>query len=270
MDSLKSKLWFVLAKINDPSTETWHALVDKGCSKTCIREETWLQMPRRPDENFIRHQGVITGVAGDTQATIEGSAMVTLFMMDVNRCLVELKTLIVRNLLGPLYLGQDVFENIQVYSHLDSGGIGFRSPTRNHYISFPVLVDIPVPSKKNLRCMRTTPPSPIKLKLKETPSSLCAIAEEEEPVAFTSKPGKIVTIMSHLRTREVKMPRSRKRKIRPPERVPMVRMVFAMKMKKEDEEFPDPDMSSRIQESMKKAKMPPSLMRWKFRMSLTL
>ena len=235
MESLKSKLWFVLAKINDPSSETWHALVDAGCSQTCIREETWLRMPRRTDENFIRHQCVITGVAGDTQATIEGSAVVTLFMMDVNKRLVELKTraLIVRNLQGPLYLGQDVFENIQVYSHLNSGGIQFRSPARNNYISFQVLVDAPGPKKKNLRCsyMRTTPHSPFKENQKKLSSRLSTIEEEEEPPDDRLLPGKVVTIISHLRTRDVHVPKAKKRKKRLPERTSMVRMVFAMKMK---------------------------------------
>ena len=238
MESLKSKLWFVLAKINDPSTETWHALVDTGCSQTCVREETWLRMPRGTDENFIRHQGVITGVAGDTQATIEGSAVITLYMMDVNKRLVELKTraLIVRNLQGPLYLGQDVFENIQVYSHLDSGGIQFRSPTRNHCISFQVLVDAPGPNKKDLRCnyMRMTPRSPFKETQKRLGSSMTTIEEEEEPQDDCPIPGKVVTIISHLRTKHVQLPRAKKRKKRPPERAPMVRMVFAMKMKNKE------------------------------------
>ena len=257
MESLRSKLWFVLAKINDPSSETWHALVDTGCSQTCVREETWLRMPRRTDENFIRHQGVITGVAGDTQATIEGSAMITLYMMDVNKRLVELKTraLIVRNLQGPLYLGQDVFENIQVYSHLDSGGIQFRSPTRNHYISFQVLVDAPGPNKKDLRCnyMRMAPHSPFKETQKRLGSSMTTIEEEEEPPDGCHTPVKVVTIISHLRTKHVQMPRAKKRKKRPPERTPMVRMVFAMKMKSAEKDKVDSEMSNRIQESMKKA-----------------
>ena len=178
-------------------------------------------------------------------------------MMDVNKRLVELKTraLIVRNLQGPLYLGQDVFENIQVYSHLDSGGIQFRSPTRNHYISFQVLVDAPGPNKKDLRCnyMRMTPHSPFKETQKKFGSSLRTIEEEEEPPDDCPIPGKVVTIISHLRTKQVQLPKAKKRKKRPPERTPMVRMVFAMKMKSKEEDKADPEMSNRIQESMKKA-----------------
>ena len=138
-ESLQSKLWFVLAKVNSIISQPHHALVDTGCSRTCIREDAWLRSDRTGDENFIRYQGVITGAAGDTIATVEGTAIITLFLMDVDGRVVELRTraMIVRNLQGPLYLGQDLFENKNVYSHLDSGGIQLKNEQGGlHYVPF--------------------------------------------------------------------------------------------------------------------------------------
>ena len=101
--------------------------------------------------------------------------------------------------------------------------------------------------------MRTAPHSPFKENQKRLSTSLSTIEEEDEPPDDHLLPGKVVTIFSHLRTRSVHVPKAKKRKKRPPERTPMVRMVFAMKMKAKEEEKADPEMSRRIQESMKKA-----------------
>ena len=136
--SMNSKLWFIPVRINCRKARPHYALVDTGCSMTCIRESTWLSMKRHRNEKFEKHKGVITGAAGDTEATIEGTATIRLYLMDDQNNVLELTTraMIVRDLQGPLFLGQDIFENSKVYSFINSKEICFRSQAGEHHVPF--------------------------------------------------------------------------------------------------------------------------------------
>ena len=136
--SMHSRLWFVPVKINDRAARPHYALVDSGCSTTCINQSTWLEMKRHRNEHFENVRGSIRGVGGETAASIQGSALIRLYMMDDADEVIEItaRALIVKNLDGPLFIGQDILGDSRIMESMSTKAMTLRSMKGRHVIPF--------------------------------------------------------------------------------------------------------------------------------------
>ena len=81
---------------------------------------------------------VVRGVSGESSASIRGSALVDLFIRDDRDQVLRMTTqaMIVRNLDGPMFIGQDLFSNPDLYSAMRHTSIVLKSKAAKHTVSY--------------------------------------------------------------------------------------------------------------------------------------
>ena len=136
--TLATSLWFIRVEINDKRKRPYMALMDTGCSVTCINEELWKSLERTKKEDHHSFVSVVRGVSGESSASIRGSALVYLFIRDDCDQVLRMTTraMIVRNLDGPMFIGQDLFSNPDLYSALRHTSIVLKSRAAKHTVSY--------------------------------------------------------------------------------------------------------------------------------------
>ena len=112
--------------------------MDTGCSVTCINEELWKSLERTKKEDHHSFVSVVRGVSGESSASIRGSALVDLFIRDDRDQVLRMTTqaMIVRNLDGPMFIGQDLFSNPDLYSAMRHTSIVLKSKAAKHTVSY--------------------------------------------------------------------------------------------------------------------------------------
>lgn len=104
---------------------------------------------------------VVIGVAGESSASIRGSALIDLFVRDdySHALRITTRAMIVRNLDGPMFIGQDLFSNPDLYSVMMPTSIVLKSRAAQHSVSFiGVILQEPV-----YICNRVVPPGRLTL-----------------------------------------------------------------------------------------------------------
>ena len=75
-------LWFVAVKLHDPEAMATQAMVDTGCTLTCIRDTAWdaINTKSHNDYNmdFTSSNGTVIGAMGKMRTKIVGHAIIRL------------------------------------------------------------------------------------------------------------------------------------------------------------------------------------------------
>ena len=116
IETSKSKgLWFIPVKLHDPEDIATQAMVDTGCTLTCIRDTTWQDINKHShatyDIEFTKSTGTVIGAMAQMKTKISGHAIIWLiFPTDTgSHYSLYTRAMIVEDLQGPIYLGQDIF-----------------------------------------------------------------------------------------------------------------------------------------------------------------
>ena len=121
-------LWFVAVKLHDPEAMATQAMVDTGCTLTCIRDTAWNAIDRATycdyDMDFTTSNGTVIGATGKMRTKIVGHAIIRLIFQSQagENFTIFTRAMIVEDLQGPIYLGQDIFQARHI----------FHSLTRDH------------------------------------------------------------------------------------------------------------------------------------------
>ena len=109
------QLWYIHIKLQNTHADTQLALVDTGCTHTCMSEENWLQTDRE-DCAFSTCGGEAKGISQTITLKIVGQAIIHVYLFTEDHQLLRLRTrcLIVNQLSTPFFLGRDVFKNSKV------------------------------------------------------------------------------------------------------------------------------------------------------------
>ena len=136
--ALATSLWFIRVAINDRRKRPYLALMDTGCSVTCINEELWKSLERTKKKEHHSFVSVVRGVSGESSASIRGSALVDLFIRDDHNQVLRMtmRAMIVRNLDGLMFIGQDLFSNPDLYSAMRHNSIVLKSRAAKHTVSY--------------------------------------------------------------------------------------------------------------------------------------
>ena len=75
-------LWFVACKLHDPEAMATQAMVDTGCTLTCIRDTAWEAINKTSyndyDMEFTSSNGTVIGATGKMRTKIVGHAIIRL------------------------------------------------------------------------------------------------------------------------------------------------------------------------------------------------
>ena len=125
IETSKSKgLWFVPVKLHDPEDVATQAMIDTGCTLTCIRDTAWADINKNShatyDMEFTKSTGTVIGATAQMKTKIAGHAIIRLiFPTDTgSHYSLYTRAMIVEDLQGPIYLGQDIFQATHIFHSL--------------------------------------------------------------------------------------------------------------------------------------------------------
>ena len=111
-------------KLHDPEDVATQAMVDTGCTLTCIRDTTWADINKNShatyDMEFTKSTGTVIGATAQMKTKIAGHAIIRLiFPTDTgSHYSLYTRAMIVEDLQGPIYLGQDIFQATHIFHSL--------------------------------------------------------------------------------------------------------------------------------------------------------
>ena len=129
-------------KLHDPEDIATQAMVDTGCTLTCIRDTTWKDINKNShatyDMELTKSTGTVIGATAQMKTRIAGHAIIRLiFPTDTgSHYSLYTRAMIVEDLQGPIYLGQDIFQATHI----------FHSLTPTHVIMSLSLIHISEPT----------------------------------------------------------------------------------------------------------------------------
>ena len=124
-------------KLQNTHADTQLALVDTGCTHTCMSEENGLQTDRE-DCAFSTCGGEAKGISQTITLKIVGQAIIHVYLFTEDHQLLRLRTrcLIVNQLSTPFFLGRDVFKNSKVMESIRPEGLYIHCHGKSHKIPF--------------------------------------------------------------------------------------------------------------------------------------